>query len=554
MNNKRLYLLFILVASLAGLISWRLFDIQVLSGGEWKAQAQGQQMFFNQTMGERGEVYFQNRNGDPVPLAVNRTFIDAYISPRDIKEKEREDLAVQISSSLNISESFVLEKMKKDSSYEVLKRRIPEEELEVVQEINKLHFEENILRYYPQETLASHVIGFVGGEGIGQYGIEQYYENVVRGKEGLQKGRKNPSGFFITRDTTERGSNIMLTIDYNIQNFSEKLLQQAYEEFNISEGSVIVGNPNTGEIIALANFPSFNPNSYSEVADFSVFKNQAIQTFFEPGSVFKPITMVAALDAMAVDYEDTYLDEGFVQIHGKTVHNYNQRAWGEVTMSNILENSINTGMVEVEKRLGHTLFLDYFEKFGFFEKTGIDLHGEICSENKNLLEGYDINFANASFGQGIQVTTIQIFRAFSALANGGTMVTPYITRGMSHPQGERILSTKASSKITSMLVSAVDNGSGWRAKVPGYYIAGKTGTAQIPWSVLGIPQSGYSDETIQAFIGYAPAYNPQFLIIVRLDQPQAKTAELSAAPIFGELAKYILNYMQIPPDYSEKNE
>ncbi len=552
MNSKRLYFVFAFIFLLAGIMSWRLFEHQVISGGNWKAQAQGQQMFFYQTEGERGEIYLQNKKGDLVPLAINRTFFHAYISPKEIAEEDRENIAREISEALNIEERVILERMMRDSSYELLKRKISDEEISIAREIDKLYLESDVMRYYPQGDFASHIVGFVGGEQIGQYGVEQYYESVMGGREGLKEGRKSPKGFFITRDTTERGASIILTVDYNIQHFTEKLLYEASEAFDISEGSIIVGDPNTGEIIALANFPSFDPNRYSQENDFYIFKNKAIQSFFEPGSIFKPITMAAALDAMAVDHQDTYIDKGYVHIHNRTIYNYGRRAWGEVTMTNILENSINTGIVEVEKRIGHELFLEYLRKFGIFEATGIDLHGEVFSANRNILEMYDVNFANASFGQGIQITTMQMFRAFSALANGGKMITPHIVKGMGHPPGEPIISSRSASRITSMLVSVVDNGSGWRAKVPGYYVAGKTGTAQIPWSVLGIQKSGYSSETIQSFIGYAPAFNPRFLIIVRLDKPNARTSELSAAPIFSELSKYILDYMQIAPDYYDK--
>ncbi len=552
MSNKRLYIIFSFIFFLALLCFWRLFDYQIIRGDEFKAQARGQHLSFRQKEGERGEIYLSNGERDAIPVAVNKRFFHVYISPRNIEEKE--DAIQEISQILSIDKEFVAERISRDSSYEILKRRISEDEVLAAQKIDYLHLEENVLRHYPHGGLASHVLGFVGGEGIGQYGIEQYYESVVSGRPGIEEGRKSVAGTFITRDTTQRGSKIILTLDYNIQYFAEKLLQEAHEDFNMRSASILVGDPNTGEILALANFPSFNPNHYSVVDNFTLFKNQTIQSFFEPGSIFKPITMAAALVAMAINYDDTYVDKGYERIHGRTIRNYDRRVWGEVTMTKILESSINTGIVDVERRLGHDLFLDYLINFGIFERTGIDLHGEVFSRNVNILQMYDINFANASFGHGIHVTTMQVFRAFSALANGGRLITPYVTRGMSHETGDRVISSKTSSQITSMLVSVVDNGSGWRAGIPGYYVAGKTGTAQIPWSALGVSKGGYSDETVQSFVGYAPAFNPRFLIIVKLDQPEARSSELSAAPIFGKLAKYTLDYMQIPPDYGEEKE
>ncbi len=549
MKNIRLYLVFALMIIIAGVASFRLFDIQISSFGEWKSQAQGQQIFFQQTKGERGEIYMQNMKGDTVPLAVNNRVYNAYISPRETEDKS---VFVDIAEALGLNKEFVEERMERNSSYEVLKRRIAEKDAKELVEVEGLYLEEEIIRYYPQGRLASHVLGFLGGEGVGQYGVEQYYENIIGGKEGIREGRKGSNGFFTTRDTTEKGLNIVLTIDYNIQHFAEKLLIEAYEEFGMVEGSILVGDPHTGKILALANNPGFNPNHYSEVENTRVFRNQVVQDFFEPGSIFKPITMAMALDALVVDVDDTYDDKGSIKIHGRTIYNYGRRAWGEVTMTEILEKSINTGIVSVSDRLGKDLFLEYMENFGFFEKTGVDLHGEVASRNENILEMHDVNFATASYGHGIQVTTMQVFRAFSVLANGGKMITPHIVTGMGEEIGERIISHTAVSQLTDMLVSVVGSGSGWRAGVPGYYVAGKTGTAQIPWSVLGVSKSGYSNETIQSFVGYAPAYDPQFVIIVLLDRPNTVTSELSAAPIFGELARYMLNYMQIPHDYNEE--
>jgi cell division protein FtsI/penicillin-binding protein 2 len=223
-------------------------------------------------------------------------------------------------------------------------------------------------------------------------------------------------------------------------------------------------------------------------------------------------------------------------------------------MNEVLEYSINTGAVFAERQLGHDNFLQYIKKFGIFEPTNIDLAGEVFSENKEFQKGYEINFATASFGQGIEMTPIQLVRAFSAIANNGMRTEPYLVEKepsteLSLSAGEPVISSQTSSQLTAMLVSVVENGYSKRAKIPGYHIAGKTGTAQISWSALGVSKSGYSDKTIQSFVGYAPAFDPKFLILVKLDNPKTKTAEYSAIPIFRDLAKYIIDYYQIPPDY-----
>ena len=226
-------------------------------------------------------------------------------------------------------------------------------------------------------------------------------------------------------------------------------------------------------------------------------------------------------------------------------------------MNQVLEKSINTGAVFAGEQLGHQDFLDYVKKFGFFEKTGVDLQGEVFSENLEFKKGYEINFANASFGQGIEMTPIQLVRAFAAIANGGKLVAPHIIERtepsipFSFKEGRQVISQSTSAELTAMLTSVVENGFAKKAGIEGYYVAGKTGTAQVSWPALGIPRKGYSEKTIQTFIGFAPAFNPKFLIMVKLDDPGTKTAEYSAIPIFQELAQYIINYWEIPPDYQD---
>ena len=219
-------------------------------------------------------------------------------------------------------------------------------------------------------------------------------------------------------------------------------------------------------------------------------------------------------------------------------------------MTEVLEKSINTGAVFVEKQIPHKVFLDYLVKFGIFEPTGIDLP-ETYSENKEFKEGYEINFATASFGQGIEMTPLQIVRAISCIANGGRLVKPYLVEGNEEAieTQPRVISQKTASQLTAMLVNSVENGYAKRAKIPGYYIAGKTGTSNIPFSNLGIDKLGYSDKTWQSFIGFVPAFDPKFLILVKLDNPETQIAGASTTLVAHDLIKYIIDYYQIPPDY-----
>jgi cell division protein FtsI/penicillin-binding protein 2 len=305
----------------------------------------------------------------------------------------------------------------------------------------------------------------------------------------------------------------------------------------------------------MAKNPNFDPNNYKDFAKkeetIKLFKNNSCQELFEPGSVFKPFTMSAALNEGKVTPETKYIDTGIVQIGGSTVYNYGQRSYGEQTMTQVLEKSINTGAVFAKNQLGNEAFAKYIEEFGLFEPTGIDIP-EAYSQNLEFKKGYEINYATAAFGQGVQITSIQLIRGYCALANGGWLVQPSIVQnGRKNPDPSKhrqIISKDTSDTIKKMLVSVIENGYSKKAKIPGYSIAGKTGTAQLSWAVYDIDRKGYSDQTMQSFIGFFPAYDPKYLALIKLKEPEAKTAEYSALPVFHELSKQILYLNQVPPD------
>ena len=543
MKNWRINLIFTFFILFSAVLIGRLIYIQILQADFYKALAQGFLNLPEKTQLERGEIFL--KNGEP--LAVNKDFSLVFATPSKVKNPE--ETSQILSEILSLNKNFVLEALEKETLYSPIKNRLSEEETQALKNLNLpgIYLSEERGRYYPQETLVSQLIGFLGAEGIGQYGLEEYYDEVLRGK----------------RDNS--APDLILTLDYNIQFRAEKLLEKAKENLEIEGGQIIVMNPNSGAIIALAHFPNFNPNQYQECAksgSLEIFRNKATRDFFEPGSVFKSITMAAGLNEELITPTTKYVDEGYVKIGGYTLYNYNNRVWGEETMTRVLENSINTGAVFVQKLLPNNIFLDYIEKFGIFEKTGIDLP-ESYSENKECKKGYEVNFATASFGQGIEMTPIQLVKAYSAIANAGKLVKPYLvdpppllnnTESSSSDKepksgGGQVISQKTASQLTAMLVNVVENGSARRAKIPGYYIAAKTGTAQIAFSALGIAKPGYSEKTIQTVVGFFPAFSPQFLILVKLDNPKTRVAEYSAVPIFKDLAEYIIYQYQIPPDY-----
>jgi len=539
MKNWRINLIFFLFLVFGAAIISRLIFLQILKGDFYKALSQGLHSSFQKTQIERGEIFL--KGGEPLAINIDLPFV--FASPRGIEKSE--ETAEALSQILNLDKNSVLEKLKKDNFYSLLKRKLTQKEVDDLKKskFEGVYLEEEKVRYYPQETLASQAIGFLGAEGIGQYGLEEFFNDILENAKDAE---------------AKKGQDLILTIDYNIQFKAEKLLQEAKENLEIESGQIIVIEPISGKILTLAHFPNFNPNQYEKYAkeeNLEIFKNSVTQKLFEPGSVFKPMTMAGALNEGKITPETTYHDPGEIKIGGYKIYNYAKRTYpGELTMTNVLEKSINTGAVFAETQLGEALFLNYIEKFGFFEKTGIDLP-EVYSENEEFKKGYEINFATASFGQGIEMTPIQLARAYCAIANGGKLIKPYLVEKILEngtllneiePEiSSPIISSKTSRQLTAMLVSVVENGFAKSAKIPGYYIAGKTGTAQVAEGGVYSP-----DKSIQTFVGFAPAFDPKFLILIKLDNPETKTAEYSAVPIFHALSEYIIHYWQIPPDYA----
>ncbi len=552
-----------MVFLLAAIMIGRLFYVQIVQGKFYQSQALGQQTGFKEIQGERGEVFFSNSkesrgksaSGEIKSLAINKEEWIVAAVPKNIKDKNV--FAQALSTILQETPAAILAKLAQSETYVILKKDASSDQAQALQklQLNGLSLESQMARYYPQESLASQIIGFVGGDNTGQYGIEGYYQDVLKGKPGIQEEKR---GFdLITTKQSQQylnGSDIYLTIDYNIQFQAEALLKEAYKNINIDSGQIIVLKPDSGRILALANFPNFDPNNYGKES-YGVFQNSTTQKIFEPGSVFKPFTMAMALNEGKVTPQSTFTDTGSVTIGPDTIYNFDHEKYGQGDLSRILEKSINTGAVWLSKQVSHTKFFEYLDKFGFNEKTGIDSQGEVASRNDLLRNGSDFGYATAAFGQGIEMTPIQLVKAFSAFANGGRVVKPYLVEKIVHgadeqvtrPQiSDQVISSKTASEVTQMMVNVVEKGFGDGAKIKGYYMAGKTGTAEVP---MPNGKGYYADRTVQSFIGFGPALHPEFLILVKLDHPNVPKSALSAVPIFKKLSQYIINYWQIPPDY-----
>ena len=567
MNRNRLYFLTALILLFGAAIIGRFFSLQVLQKDIFEEIAKNQYQFYKSLIPERGEIYSQDKFGEFYPLAINETKYLIYAEPKKIAEKELNNNEItKLSLILGMDEGLLRNRIfKKDDPYEPLKHGVEEKKLAEIKNlsIKGIEFTEEKDRYYPNATSSSHVLGFLGVNDInriGQYGIEGYYEDLLKGVEGVFEGEKDVFGRWIPTGSlnlkpAQNGPKIILTIDQNVQFFVEKSLYALQKKWNAKAGSVIVMEPKTGKILALANTPSFDPNKYNSVDNIDIFLDSAIQNTFEPGSVFKPITMAIAVDKGLVSPQTSYFDEGSVKVGGYVIKNVDGKSWGSQTMTQVLDKSLNTGAVFVSQLIDKNDFRKYVKDFGFSDKTGIDLSGETVGNISNLDRLKDIYFATASFGQGIAVTSIELISAISALANKGELMKPYIVDRIIYEDGREsvnnpevirsVVSSKTALRITSMMVSVIENGFGKPARIPGYSIAGKTGTAQVSDKESG----GYSEETIHSFAAFAPAFDPKFIILMKLDEPQGiRFAADSLTKPSKEIIKYILDYYEIPPD------
>lgn len=499
------------------------------------------------------------------PLAVNKEYQQIYVVPREVDTQGKDNLAEELSCILNLEKEDILNKFnKEDDPYEPLKHKVSQEVSETIDNLNILGVNSSpeTWRHYPNNTLACHLTGFVGMVDevkVGQYGLEGYYQDLLKGKQGFFEGQRDTAGYRIPSlnqelEPAEDGADLILTIDQNVQFKAEKELKEVIEKWDAESGTVIVMEPQTGAIRAMASWPVFDPNEYSQVESIDVFLNPSVQEVYEPGSVFKPITMAAGLDSGYISPETIYQDKGQISLRGGTIRNVDGNVYNEQTMTQVLEKSLNTGAVFVQQKIGEEIFQDYIQRFDFDRPTGVDLVGEIGGNISNLYTGREINLANISFGQGITVTPLGLITALAAIANQGEMMRPFVVEKIIYPDGreeitspnpvKQVISQKTAESLVKMLVSVVDNGFGKPAEIEGYSIAGKTGTAQVPDFEVG----GYSDETIHTFVGFAPAFDPQFIILIKLDKPHGiRFASDSVSPVFKKLAKYLFNYLEIPP-------
>lgn len=565
---------FIITAFLlmGALLLARLFDYQVLSIGQsvWSHVPPEEHV-------PRGTVV--DRNGEL--LAIDRFFTELSIDPSALQAGELDTVADELSSIVNVERGEIVKSIQNAEGFRfaLLAKGLTQADGQRVLDSQAQLNDENLYsplqkvnvrfipqRYYPQGELACHVLGLVGVDSSdeskrrGYYGTEGYYNSYLWENGVELQGRQfiNTSQL----DAMQRrylpsvsGKDLVLTIDRTVQWIAEEELETAIERYQAESGSIIIMEPKTGAILAMANWPTYDPNTYGD-ADQAAFSNPSVAAQYEPGSIFKIITMGAALDSGLIEPSTPFTDTGRITYGERVFFNSNRSAVGLTNAADALARSLNVVTVQVAALLGPDLFYQYVRRFGFGEPTEIDLSGEVSGAVKypGMRTWSQADLGTNSFGQGLAVTPTQMVAAAAAIANDGRLMRPYIVQ--TRIQDDKALVTEptflrqsmspeAAEKLTEMMITVVERGAP-AARVEGYTLAGKTGTAQIPI------EGGYSkDETIASFVGFGPADDPAFVVLVKLDRPHPDVSEWAshtAAPTFSRVAKRILDYYNIPPD------
>jgi len=573
-SERRITAIGALILALTCVIGLRLLYVQIVQHNRYTAQATTSQSRKFAIPAERGQIYAYD--GDQVvPLVLNETFKTVYADPSLIKSKEK--VAAVLAEVLGGSKSDYIAKLKTKGNYVVLAQKVPTSKGEALakKDLLGVGITDQVYRTYPEGDLAAQVLGFVNNDGVGQYGIEGFMNKEIGGTDGLRQvktdTRGNPIAIAGSVDRPAAdGKSYVLTIDRNIQAEAEQALQAGVKNVGAKSGSVIVMDPNSGAIKAMANYPTFDPSDYGKVKDYSVFSNSVVTNQFEPGSGFKMFTMAAGLDTGKVKPDTTYTDTGKVELDGRVINNSHDKAWGVQSMTDVIEKSLNTGVVFVLRSLGGNpeainlagkkVLYSYFQKFGFGQPTGVEQSGEAAGmvNKPTKISGNDVNYANMTFGQGISATMIQMVTAASAIANGGKLYQPQLVAGVKEGDtiktfspkviNSQVISKSAASDLVTMMEKVVQGkyGSGYKARMAGYTISGKTGTAQIP----NPNGNGYrEDRNIGTFIGFAPSKSPKFIMMVRINEPNISGfAESTTVPVFADIEKWLVTYMQIPPN------
>lgn len=556
----------ILAAAMLVLVA-QFFRLQVVEHPYWAARAEAQQRAYQKEPipARRGAIY----DSRGFLLAASDLCYDVYATPKDVPDVYA--AAARLFPYLKMTQQEIVDLLleNQDASAVRLAHEVPRAEGEALSAMKQagtlpgIRIDQSPVRVYPAKTLAAHVLGFVNKAGETYYGLERWYDQLLRGKDGWQRAELDPFEDAIPISLAEYeppqdGATLYLTIDRTAQFMVERELTHAITLSMALSGSALVLDVRTGAIVAMASWPSYDPNKFAEIAALNtdLFVNPAISNWYEPGSVFKIVTMAAGIDSGVITPDTPINDPGAIEVGGAVIINWDRKAHGVVDATTVLAKSLNVGVAQVAAMLGPERFYTYVKRFGFGQRTGVDLAGEAAGfvrtpEDANWT---DSDLGTHSFGQGIAATPLQMVAAVAAIANDGWLMKPYVvqrivkadqTEVIISPQRVRqVVKPETARQMTAMLVNVVER-EATQAQVVGYQVAGKSGTAQIP--VTG----GYDPEgTIASFCGFFPADDPRFVVLVILNRPKASEGwgSLVAAPAFARIVKQLAVIFEVPPD------
>ncbi len=563
----RTRIIFFCIFIFASILIGKLFLVQVVHSSDYSSRADRQYSTPSSNIFERGTIYFERKDGQLVSAALQTTGFKLAIVPNKIIDKEL--IFEELSKIITLDrDQFLLKVEKTDDPYEEIANQLSKEQADTINllKIPGLTIYKEKWRFYPGANLASQSLGFVAYKGDdlgGRYGIErQYDKNLSRNKDNpyvnfFAEVFSNINDTLFSDETLE--GDVVTTIEPSVQSFLEKTLEQVKEKYDVDSIGGIIMNPQDGSIYALSSKPDFDLNNFSEVKTASTFSNPLIESILEFGSVVKPLVMAGALDAGVVTANTTYDDKGSVIVENQVINNFDKKGRGPgTTMQEVLSQSLNTGMVFVYKKLGKEKLRDYLFSYGIKDKTGIDLPNETGSLVSNIVNvTRDFEYANASFGQGIALTPMEMIRALASLSNGGNLVVPHVVKKIKYNNGtekdiiyeiKRTKISKATAEeITRMLVNIMDKAiRGGNAKLENHSVAVKTGTAQVADNKNG---GYYEDRHTHSFFGYFPAYDPKFIIFLYAVNPKSVPYAVQTwADPFLSITKFLINYYEVPPD------
>ncbi|HLN85160.1 MAG TPA: penicillin-binding transpeptidase domain-containing protein [Candidatus Limnocylindrales bacterium] len=555
-NHRRLWVAKVLFLALFLAVGGRAFQLQVLQGDKLMRLGQRQHLKEWIVLPKRGALI--DRAGEPLALSMESQSV--YIRPHRIQEADK--VSQRLAEILNLGKAEVRQKIASEKPFVWIKRQVSSPEAEKIQALNLegigMYYEPN--RHYPQGQLAGQLIGFVGRDSEGLEGLELKYNDYIRGETGSSVTERDALGRRVLVEGVgglqiPPGSDIHLTLDTSIQYMAEKELEASVLKYRAKAGVAIVVEPRTGEVLALANYPSFDPNNYPKL-NAEQRRNRAVTDSFEPGSTFKTILAAAALEEQIVGKEDLfYCEMGKYPFAGKIIHDTHPYGW--LSFAKILQVSSNIGFTKIAEKVKKERYYKYIEKFGFGKVTGIDVPGEAPGLLRKSESWSAIDLATHAFGQGISTTPMQMVMAYAAIANGGFLMRPYVTRQVISPRGEvllenqphvvrRVISENNSKVLASMLRDVTtEGGTGTMANIEGFEVAGKTGTAQKADPVHG----GYSKKRVASFVGFVPANDPRLVALVLIDEPEAQVyGGVVAAPAFRNIAQGALRRLAVAPE------